>query len=198
MDQVRIVHSLEERHVHSALAIFYEAFARKFRIGFSDGEQFHRLFHDSLNRDNCIVASRGEELLGILIYQTKETQFFDPRLGSLFVRFWPWRALRMALNLVLLDETAKPNQFVVSTISVGAEARGLGVGTMLMNAAEDLARASGKDLMSLDVIGQNDAARRLYERLGYRVVASRRGFMFRWVTGDNAVHHMEKVLAPEE
>ena len=197
MNEVRILHSLEEQHVHSAIAIFYEAFAEKFHIGFSNAEQVYRLFHDSLNRDNCIVALQGHELLGILTYQTTQVEFFHLRVGALLGRFWPWRALRMALNLVLLDESAKPNEFIVSSISVSEQSRGLGVGTRLMNAAEELARESGKNLMSLGVVGQNKDARRLYERLGYRVTATSRGRLIRWVTGDSVVHRMEKSLAAE-
>lgn len=198
MNQVSIRHSLEEQHVRSAIAIFYEAFAEKFHIGFSNADQVYRLFHDSLNRDNCIVAFRGDELLGILTHHTVQGEFFHLRVGALFGRFWPWRALRMTVNLMLLNESAEPDEFIVSSISVSEQSRGLGVGTGLMNAAEELARQSGKNLMSLDVAGQNKDARRLYERLGYRVTATSRGRLIQWVTGDAVVHHMEKSLAPEE
>ena len=178
-EEVRIAHTLERRHVNQALSIFYEAFADKFHIGFSNEDQVRRLFHDSINPDNCIVALQGDELLCILTHQTSRGEFFQLRLGALFGRFWPWRALRMLLNLLLLNESAKPDEFIVSTISVSSDARGLGVGTRLMNAAEDLAKESGKNLMSLGVIGKNEAARRLYERLGYRVTASQRGRLIR-------------------
>ncbi len=198
MDQVRILHSLEEKHVRSAIALFYEAFAEKFHIGFSNTDQVYLLFHDSIDRDNCIIALQNDDLLGILTYQTIQVEFFHLRLGALFRRFWPWRALRMALNLVLLDESAKPEEFIVSSISVNEQSRGLGVGTRLMNAAEELARESGKNFLSLGVVGQNKDARRLYERLGYRVTGSSRGCLIRWVTGDDVVHHMKKPLALEE
>ena len=198
MEQLRINHSLDEKHVRTAIDIFHEAFAEKFRIGFSNGDQLYRLFHDSLDRDNCIVALQGDELLGILTYQTVQGEFFHPRFGALIGRFWPWRALRIALNLLLLDESAKPDEFIVSSISVSAQARGLGVGTRLMNAAEELARESDKNFMSLAVIGKNEAARRLYERLGYRVTSSQQGRLIRWLTGDDVVHHMEKTLSTRE
>lgn len=198
MDQVRILYSLEEHHVRSAIAIFWEAFAEKFHIGFSNADQVYRLFHDSVDRDNCIIAFRGAELLGILTHHTTRGEFFQLRVGALFGRFWPWRALRIALNLMFLSESPKPDEFIVSSISVSAESRGLGVGTKLMNAAEELAREMGKNLMSLDVAGHNKDARRLYERLGYRVTATSRGRLIRWVTKDPVVHHMEKSLTPEE
>ncbi len=104
----------------------------------------------------------------------------------------------MLLNLLLLNESAKPNEYIVSTISVSAEARGLGIGTKLMNAAEDLAKQRGKEFMSLAVIGENESARKLYERLGYRVTGTQRGFVYWIITGDRVVHRMEKALSPEE
>ena len=49
--------------------------------------------------------------------------------------------------------------------------QGLGVGTRLMRAAEDVIRASGLPVAELGVAKDNPRAQRLYERLGYVVVA---------------------------
>ncbi len=53
-------------------------------------------------------------------------------------------------------------------ISVAPEWRSRGVGSALLQAAEDWASAHGAERMILDLSSQNEAARRLYERLGYR------------------------------
>jgi GNAT superfamily N-acetyltransferase len=45
--------------------------------------------------------------------------------------------------------------------------RGRGIGSALMLAAEDWARANGLDALELDVATPNEGGRRLYERLGY-------------------------------
>jgi RimJ/RimL family protein N-acetyltransferase len=45
--------------------------------------------------------------------------------------------------------------------------QGRGVGSKLIAAAEDIARARGFDRMGIGVLIDNTAARRLYERLGY-------------------------------
>jgi len=54
-------------------------------------------------------------------------------------------------------------------ISVAPDWRGRGVGTALMRAGEAWGRRHGASRMVLDLAVQNDAARRLYERLGYEV-----------------------------
>ncbi len=51
--------------------------------------------------------------------------------------------------------------------------RRLGIGTRLMRAAEALLRARGFERAELGVEKENEAARRFYERLGYRQVGAR-------------------------
>ena len=57
-------------------------------------------------------------------------------------------------------------------IGVHESARGRGIGTALMRAAEDWAREQGLEVLELDVAEPNADARRLYERLGYVPIAA--------------------------
>ena len=59
----------------------------------------------------------------------------------------------------------------LTSVAVAAEAAGKGVGRELMSAAEDLARAKGCDRIRLEVRADNDRARQLYTRTGYRQFA---------------------------
>ena len=56
-------------------------------------------------------------------------------------------------------------------IAVDEGWRGRGIGTALMDAAEAWARDRDLDALELDVADPNGDARRLYERLGYGLVA---------------------------
>ena len=67
------------------------------------------------------------------------------------------------------DNARQPGAEVQLGISVTSAARGRGVGTALMGAAEDWARAHGAERMDLGVDVANTGAQRLYERLGYAV-----------------------------
>jgi len=58
---------------------------------------------------------------------------------------------------------------------VRPEFRGEGIGTTLMETAEEDLRQRGFQLVSLNVARNNQDARRLYERLGYQVVAPEPG-----------------------
>jgi ribosomal protein S18 acetylase RimI-like enzyme len=66
-----------------------------------------------------------------------------------------------------------PGTFYVNALAVRPGLRGRGIGTRLMRAAEDGAKAAGADALSIQVFSQNTDALRLYERLGYRRVAAR-------------------------
>jgi ribosomal protein S18 acetylase RimI-like enzyme len=74
--------------------------------------------------------------------------------------------------LLLLDElpdevTLLPQGFV-AYMAVEPGARHMGVGSALLAAAEDEARRRGLPYISLMVTEENDAARRLYQRAGFR------------------------------
>ncbi|HEY9084640.1 MAG TPA: GNAT family N-acetyltransferase [Candidatus Tyrphobacter sp.] len=68
----------------------------------------------------------------------------------------------------LPDEVSLQPQGFIAFMAVEPDSCGRGVGTALLNAAEDEARRRGLPYMSLMVTENNEAARRLYERGGYR------------------------------
>ncbi len=68
-------------------------------------------------------------------------------------------------------ETVPSGEFYLQAIAIEPEYRGKGVGSTLLNAAEEKGRAEGSHLFSLDVFIGNKGARSLYERRGMRVVS---------------------------
>lgn len=68
----------------------------------------------------------------------------------------------------LPDEVTGDDQAFVVYMAVERERRGAGVGKALLKRAEDEARRRGMPYMALMVTEENDAARALYERAGYR------------------------------
>jgi RimJ/RimL family protein N-acetyltransferase len=61
------------------------------------------------------------------------------------------------------------------TLGMGlmAEHRGRGIGTRLLRAALDRARANGLERVELDVFGSNEPAIRLYRKMGFTVEGTR-------------------------
>lgn len=78
--------------------------------------------------------------------------------------------------------------------AVARPLRGQGIGTSLVRAAEALAAERGYQAVELGVEDSNPAARRLYERLGYRSVA-RNDFQYVGAPVPNPGVTMRKELA---
>lgn len=78
------------------------------------------------------------------------------------------------------------------SLSSAPEARGRGVASRLLHAAEDDARARGCTHMRLEVRRDNDAAQSLYSRNGYAFIGERRTY---YEDGADAMC-FEKPLAP--
>ena len=78
------------------------------------------------------------------------------------------------------------------SIAVAPEARGAGIGDTLLAAAERKARTRGRERFRLEVRTDNAAARRLYERRGYRAFGTKSRY---YEDGCDAVRY-EKTLSP--
>lgn len=70
-------------------------------------------------------------------------------------------------------ENLAPGTWYVNVLAVRPQFRGLGLGTRLLEFADEIGRARGKRGMSVIVSDANPGARRLYERCGYREAATR-------------------------
>ena len=195
MSNLTVEEGLAKDYVNEALRLSFDAFAKKFRLGFRDADDLIRLFRDSVDATSCFSTTVDGRFAGILTFKSGSQEFFHLSLAALFTRFTPVRALRMLGNLLLLSEGVAPDEFIVESLAVDPSFRGLGIGTALMLEAETKARALGKHTMSLGVITENKGAIRLYQRLGYTTTRTWRGFLVRLASGSAAVHRMEKALA---
>ncbi len=193
--EVKIVEGLDEQYVDDALRVVHDAFAKKFRIGFRHADDLIRLFRDSVDTTSCLSALVDGQFAGLLTIRTDGQEFYHLNVGALFTRFSPLRALRILLNLLLLADELKGDEFVVETLAVDPAYRGMGIGTALLQKAEARARSMGKYTMSLGVVGENEGAIRLYERAGYRRTYTWDGYLVRLATGSAEVHRMEKRVA---
>ena len=186
---------LDPNHVEDALRISYDAFKLKFRIGFRNADDYVKLFRDQVNIERCVTATVNGELSGILTINTRGREFYKFSVVKLFSRFGPIQACRIIFNMAIMALDGRPDvdEFVVETLVVHPSFRGMGIGTKLLQHAETVAANLGKRRLTLGVIDENDGARRLYERCGYRLTKTHRGFPLQFV-GTSAVHTMEKPI----
>lgn len=104
-----------------------------------------------------------------------------------FIRF-----LRKTLPLVPIRE-AEPDEYFIHSLAVLPPFQGQGIGTRLLSWAEARAQAMGFTKSSLVVEVENRKARRLYERLGYRIVSTQRAERLRRPMDSAGFHRMVKV-----
>ena len=112
---------------------------------------------------NATIAEAGGEVAGCLIGYAlpEEPELIDYEdMPAMFV---PLQELE---NLV-------PGSWYVNVLAVQPQYRGCGVGSTLLNLAEQLAEGTACGSLSIIVAGANAGARRLYERCGYVEKASR-------------------------
>lgn len=79
-----------------------------------------------------------------------------------------------AMFLPLQDlENLAPGTWYVNVLAVLPQFRGMGLGTRMLQHAEEIAGTLGRRGLSVIVSDANTGARRLYERCGYRQAAAR-------------------------
>ena len=114
----------------------------------------------------CARTSTGT-LLGVAGFKTYESALVDGTLGDMARHFGWFGAAWRATVLSLLERDIENERFLMDGIFVHAQARGRGVGTLLLDAIAERAREKGYAEVRLDVIDSNVRARSLYERRGF-------------------------------
>lgn len=71
------------------------------------------------------------------------------------------------------DPTLAPDEAHIRMLGISPDARGRGIGRRLMEASESLAQAQGKTIVTLHTTERMEAARSMYESLGYERGADR-------------------------
>jgi len=84
------------------------------------------------------------------------------------------RVLVRALAVEALMPPPGEGELYVAHLGVEPALRGQGIMTRMLERNVELARKRGYEAMTLDVARNNPGARRLYERLGFRVIELRR------------------------
>lgn len=134
----------------------------------------------ALSHSYTFVAGRDGETIGMLLG-------FDDRRWSAVVRGtvklglrWftvvrPWRFPRFLLafrDLYHLPDDLPPMEegYAIEWLAVAPHARRQGIATCLLDFATGQARAGGLRSLKLDVLIENEGARRLYARYGFQEV----------------------------
>ena len=128
--------------------------------------------HD-LSYRNVTFAERDNVIVGMVLGYTAEQhrrsshEPLERAAGKKNLRMRIVRVLFAPIMRVI--DSIADDDFYVQAIAVDTVLRGEGVGSMLMDASEQRARAGGSTRLSLDVSAKNKEARRFYEHRGMKV-----------------------------
>ncbi len=175
----RIVRGIPPELVDATAELLYEAFEQKIahELRPDTPEQALRLIARSLDPTlGWMAVDESGSLLGVAGVAWRGRHFSLMTYRLLAEEFGAIGALRRWLLATLERVVSRPrrHQWRIEALAVGAQARGKGIGTALLNAVIEDARQAGMRSVGLEVVDVNDRALQLYERVGFRSVANLR------------------------
>ncbi|MEZ3158446.1 GNAT family N-acetyltransferase [Microbacterium sp. BWR-S6Y] len=194
MSDLSIGRGFSEDERSRVAALYWAAFGTKLRTAFPDQERGLAVIEASLRPDNTLIARTPAEVRGVCGFHADGTGAIDLSWSTLRRHLGILPAVRAAGHLAFLDSGSRPATLVLDGICVDDRARGQGIGTMLLAAADDLGRSMGARAVQLSVIETNPGARRLYERVGFRPVSAGRLGLLSAVYGFDRFTVMRKDL----
>lgn len=127
---------------------------------------FEFLFTETENQyshDNTLVFEEEGEILGSITgYDGDKLKEYRDKLLAIIQKDYK------VSNLYLEDET-QGGEFYLDTLSVSPKAQGKGVGSRLLRSMIQKAKEEGYPQVGLLVDIENPNAKRLYERIGFKV-----------------------------
>lgn len=123
---------------------------------------FFRQKGNRLSYENCLVCEIEGSVAGLIVgYYGGNADELDEPLAA---------RLRLLKNdpTFKLEKEAEEEDFYLDTLCVDPAFRGKGIGTELLQFAEQQAKAKGYERISLAVERNNEKAQQLYTRIGYK------------------------------
>lgn len=125
----------------------------------------------TLSFENVLVAELDGHPVGALSAYSGAAYAGKP--DDALWRAAGWRRIRLAVAFVgafrfmRFVGRIEPEAYYVQAVAVDPDRQGLGIGSLLLDAARDQAVDAGATHLALDVLESNVDARRLYERIGF-------------------------------
>jgi len=171
---MNITRGLSKNYNSITAELFLNALGEKFTPILGDQIKAKELLELSINPQNCFSAIGETEMLGLLAFQIKNTNFLSFTLKNIFSVYGLMNGIVKAIGLSMLIHKSDSDEIYLEAIAVNESARGKGVGTQLINALFLFAKENNFKSITLQVIDTNPKAKELYKRLGFCVVKKSR------------------------
>jgi ribosomal protein S18 acetylase RimI-like enzyme len=121
------------------------------------GQRRYERENSLFSYQNCTLATQGDTIVGMLVaFPMFVDEDAEPEDDPVLASY---------------SKLEEKNSYYLCGVAVFPHYWNGGIGTQLMALAEEQAREKGLTKLSLIVFEQNEGAKRLYDRLGYREIA---------------------------
>ncbi len=178
MDALRVDRGFAEDERSVLGALYWAAFRGKLRAAFAADHTGLDIVRRALRPENVLVARCGTDVVGLCGFHADGAGAVDLTWRGLRATLSLPGAVRATACLALLERSSATDALVLDGVCVDERVRGLGIGSLLLDAAEREADRRGVGAVQLTVVDTNPRARRLYASRGYRPVdAGRLGIL---------------------
>ncbi|MFV0293440.1 MAG: GNAT family N-acetyltransferase [Paracoccus sp. (in: a-proteobacteria)] len=168
LQEIRIEAGLRPEHRAQVALGYWSAFSRKIRYPLGPKDKAIAFIERVMDPLHAISAiSQDGEFLGVAGFKTPRGAFIGGNFDDMAQVYGWFGAIFRSLLVAALERDCKDNILLMDGLFVQKNARGLGVGGMLLDAVEQYAVMNGLKRVRLDVVDSNPRARSLYERHGF-------------------------------
>lgn len=129
-------------------------------------EYFFQQRRNQYSYENTLVCEENGEIIGSV------TGYDGGKLNELRTPFLDHLSEKFGFEQMPEDET-EPGEFYLDTISVSIHHQGKGIGKKLIEAMIHHAKQKGFEKVGLLVDVENPSAKKLYERIGFKVLKTK-------------------------
>ncbi len=175
--------------------MYWQAFGGKLGSVMGPEARATAFIRDTLDPSHAICARSAEgEVLGVVGFKTYESALVNGDRHDMMRHYGTIGATWRGTLMSMLMSDVENQRFVIDGVFVRDTARGMGVGTRLLDAAASEARSRGYAEVRLDVIDTNTRARALYERCGFTALAAQNLGILRHVFGFRSATPMTRFV----
>ena len=176
MGEIQKLSTLDETQVNQAVGVFVEGFYNIFSSISKDKAKLHKLFKASFNsnmvyvyvQDGAAVGFLGVRTAGDCPVKLNREVFLETIRG--FIGKVTFKVARAAMDAYNNANPVEAGGVFIDYLAIDPAYRGKGIGTKLIEyTRENLCQTYAM----LDVLSYNKGAKKLYERMGFRVVRVR-------------------------
>ncbi|MEM6727120.1 MAG: GNAT family N-acetyltransferase, partial [Pseudomonadota bacterium] len=186
----------QERHREEIAALFWQAFGPKLAPSLGTDARALAFIAQGLRPEFAFSAVTDHgALIGAAGIKTAKGGFFTGNYSDLRALYGTFGALWRGAILDQFERPLEEGTLQMDGIFVDEGARGMGVGTALLDAVVWTARMNRCARVRLDVVRENARARALYERYGFEEVGKLRAGILAPLLGFREAATMAYALA---